>query len=90
MQFKNHSLNQEGEKKAWDVNLWIYKHIIPDDNNNIELPDRVGENVEDFRRSVNEEIEKKVNTRSKSVRFLPENNGSAGHIEISDEFGIII
>ena len=70
----------------------LKEELIPADSMhyNIELPERVGENVEDFWRSVNEEIEKKINTGSKSVRFLPENNGSAVHIEISDGFGIII
>lgn len=55
---------------------------------NIELPDKVGENIHEFWRSINKEIEQQ--TGSESVKFIVQDNGSSLRIDISDGFEIVI
>lgn len=56
----------------------------------IQLPDKVGENVEEFWASINKEIEKTINSESASVKFVVQDNGSTLRIEISDGFEVMI
>lgn len=83
--------NLNSHNNSYSVTL-IKEEILPLDSMkyNIELPDKVGENIEEFWTSLNKEIEKRINSESPSVKFIVQNNGSALRMDISDGFEVLI
>lgn len=83
--------NVNSRNNSYSVTL-EKEEILPLDGEkyNIALPDKVGENIEEFWSSINKEIEKKINTDSPSVKFEVRDNGSALYIDIANGFEIMI
>lgn len=83
--------NVNSHNNSYSVTL-EKEEILPLDNAkyNIALPDKVGENIEEFWSSINKEIEKKINADSPSVKFEMRDNGSALYIDIATGFEIMI
>ena len=81
--------NVNTHNNSYSVTL-IKEEILPLDTlkYNIELPDKIGENIEEFWTSINKEIEQTINTES--VKFVVQENGSTLRIDINDGFEVEI